>query len=346
VQVSDRTLTFRRAVIATGGRPAVPPLPELSSVPFLTSETLFSLTERPRRLTILGAGPVGCEIAQAFARLGSEVTLIDQAARVLPTEDADASAIVQRHLTDDGVALRLRAKVTGVSRDADGIHLQVDDGAAIDCDALLAATGRAPDVEGLDLGAAGVASDDTGIIVDDHLRTSNRRIFAAGDVCSPFKFTHAADAMARIVIRNALFFGRARVSQLVIPWCTYTDPEVAHVGEYEEAARRQGRHVETITIPLAEVDRAVVDEERDGYVRVHHERGRLLGSTVVSSRAGEMIALPTEALMRGASLNDLAATIYPYPTQTAAFRAVGDAYRRTRLTPRIRAVLQRYFRLV
>jgi pyruvate/2-oxoglutarate dehydrogenase complex dihydrolipoamide dehydrogenase (E3) component len=242
--------------------------------------------------------------------------------------------------------LRLRAKVTEVSRAADGIHLQFADGAAIGCDALLVATGRVPNVEGLDLDEAGVASDHAGVVVDDHLRTSNRHIFAAGDVCSPFKFTHAADAMARIAIQNALLFGRARVSRLVIPWCTYTEPEVAHVGAYQEAARRQGRDVETITIPLAEVDRAVVDEERDGYVRVHHERGRLLGCTVVSSRAGEMIAVPTGALMRGASLDDFAATIHPYPTQTAAFRAAGDAYRRTRLTPRIRAVLRQYFRLV
>ena len=190
------------------------------------------------------------------------------------------------------------------------------------------------------------AFDKTGVIVDDRLRTSNRRIFAAGDVCSRFKFTHAADAMARIVVQNALFFGRARASALVIPWCTYTDPEVAHVGWHAEAARRKGHHVQTITVPLADVDRAVVDEELEGFVRVHHERGRLLGCTVVSSRAGEMIALPAQALRHGASLNDLGATIHPYPTLTSAFRAAGDVYRRSRLTPRVRALLRRYFRLL
>lgn len=346
VMVGDRTLPFWRAVVATGGRPAVPPVPGLSSVPFLTNETLFSLEERPRRLAILGAGSIGCEMAQAFARLGSQVTLVDHEARVLPHEDADASAILQQHLTADGVVLGLRAKVAEVSLVADGIRLRLEDGAVVGCDALLVATGRVPNVEGLDLAAAGVDTDKAGVVVDDHLRTTNRRVFAAGDVCSPFKFTHAADAMARIAVQNALFFGRARVSRLVMPWCTYTEPEVAHVGAYEEAARRDGIQVETITIPLAGLDRAVVDEERDGFVRVHHDRGRLLGCTVVSSRAGEMIAVPTDALMRGATLNDLAATIHPYPTQTAAFRAAGDAYRGTRLTPRIRAVLKRYFRLV
>ena len=187
--------------------------------------------------------------------------------------------------------------------------------------------------------------DKDGVLVDDRLRTSNPRIFAAGDVCSTFKFTHAADAMARVVIQNALSFGRKRASALVIPWCTYTDPEVAHVGGYEEEARRGGRRVETITIPLEDVDRAVVDEEGDGFVRVHHERGRLLGCTVVASRAGEMIGVATHALTHGASLIDLGSTIYPYPTLNNAFRAAGDAYGRTRLTPRLRRLLKQYFRV-
>jgi pyruvate/2-oxoglutarate dehydrogenase complex dihydrolipoamide dehydrogenase (E3) component len=203
-----------------------------------------------------------------------------------------------------------------------------------------------PNIEDLDLAAAGVSFDKSGVVVDARLRTTNHRIFAAGDVCSSFKFTHAADAMARIVVRNALFFGRARASALVIPWCTYTDPEVAHVGSYGDQPSNGGRRVETITIPLDEVDRAVLDEERDGFVRVHHERGRLLGCTVVSSRAGEMIALPTYALQRNAGLTEIGSTIHPYPTLTQAFRAAGDAYNRTRLTPRVRAVLQRYFRML
>ena len=331
VSVDGRALTFRRAVIATGGRAAVPPIPGLAEAPFLTSETLFDLTEQPRRLAIVGAGPAGCEMAQAFARLGTAVTLIDHANQILPREDADAAAIVARRLTADGVTLQLGAAVTEVP-------------AGFDC--LLIAAGRAPNVDALDLPAAGVAFTSQGVVVDDRLRTSNRRVFASGDVCSRFKFTHAADAAARIVIQNALFFGRARASALVIPWCTYTDPEVAHVGAYEEDATRAGHRVTTITIPLTDVDRAVIDEEGDGFVRVHHERGRLLGCTVVASRAGEMIGIATHALTHGARLADLGSTIHPYPTLNNAFRAAGDAYARTRLTPAIRGLLRRYFRLV
>ena len=338
VEVGGTTLTFRRAVIATGGRPAVPPIPGLAAVPYLTSETLFGLTEQPRRLAIVGAGPIGCEIAQAFARLGSDVTLIDQAAQVLPREDVDAAALIARRLSADGVTLRLGGAIAQVSSAAGEVRLQFDgSGAEFQrCERLLVAAGRTPNVESLDLGAAGVAFDKEGIVVDDRLRTSNRRIFAAGDVCSSFRFTHAADALARIVIQNALFFGRKRASALVIPWCTYTDPEVAHVGGYDG---------ETITIPLSEVDRAVVDEEPDGFVHVHHERGRLLGCTAVASRAGEMIGVATHALTHGASLSELGSTIYPYPTLNNAFRAAGDAYGRTRLTPAIRRALRRYFRL-
>ena len=290
-------------------------------------------------------------MAQAFARLGTAVTLIDQAARGAAGEDADAAAIVARQLAADGVTLRLGVTLAEVVEGRDGIVCDVERRQAsrtrrCDCTHLLIAVGRTPNIDDLDLPAAGVAFNADGVVVDDRLRTSNRRIFAAGDVCSPFKFTHAADALARIVIQNALFFGRKRASALVIPWCTYTDPEVAHVGAYEEEASAAGRRVETITIPLADVDRAVVDEERDGFVRVHHERGRLLGCTVVASRAGEMIGVAAHALTHGASLSDLGSTIHPYPTLNNAFRAAGDAYARTRLTPGVRALLRRYFRLV
>jgi pyruvate/2-oxoglutarate dehydrogenase complex dihydrolipoamide dehydrogenase (E3) component len=338
VEAGGRTLTFRRAVIATGGRPAVPPIPGLAEAPYFTNETLFGLTEQPRRLAIIGAGPIGCEIAQAFARLGSEVTLVDQAAQVLPREDPDAAALIARRLSADGVTLRLGGAIAQVSSVAGEVRLELDGSGAEPqrCERLLVAVGRTPNVEPLDLAAAGVAFDTQGIVVDDHLRTSNRRIFAAGDVCSTFKFTHAADALARVVVQNALFFGRKRASALVIPWCTYTDPEVAHVGAYDG---------KTITIPLAEVDRAIVDEESEGFVRVHHDGGRLLGCTVVASRAGEMIGVATHALTHGASLTELGSTIHPYPTLNNAFRAAGDAYRRTRLTPAVRRALRRYFRL-
>ena len=347
LDVGGRTLRFKRAVIATGGRPAIPPIPGLTAIPYLTNETIFALNERPRRLAVIGAGPIGCELAQAFARLGSAVTLVDQAAQVLPQEDPDAAAIVTNALAADGISIVLQAGVAAIRQGSEGIVVQLDRAAReIACDQLLVAVGRTPNLERLDLPAAGVAADKAGVTVDDRLRTSNPRIFAAGDVCSPFKFTHAADAAARIVIQNALFFGRSRASALVIPWCTYTDPELAHVGMSAEAARQQGGNVETVTVPLDDVDRSVVDEERDGFVRVHHRRGRMLGCTVIAPRAGDMIGVAAYALRRGASLDDLGATIFPYPTTTNAFRTAADAYRRTRLTPRVRTWLKRYFNLM
>jgi len=352
---ASATLRFRRAVIATGSRPAVPEFLRARSAspgigdaaqratPILTSETIFSLTERPRHLLVVGGGPIGCELAQAFALLGSAVTLVESAPRLLPSEDPDASDLVERRLREDGVTVLTRHDASVVMRDRLWSSAAIDAG---DPDAILVAIGRTPNIERLNLEATGVASDAAGVTVDDRLRTTNRRVYASGDVCSRFKFTHAADAMARIVIQNALFFGRKRASALVIPWCTYTDPEVAHVGQYADEARQRGHQVETVTIRFDEVDRAVVDEERDGFVRVHHERGRLLGCTVVASRAGDMIALPASALRRRATLDDLGATITPYPTASNAFRAAADAWRRTRLTPRVRGWLARYFRLM
>jgi pyruvate/2-oxoglutarate dehydrogenase complex dihydrolipoamide dehydrogenase (E3) component len=346
VAVDDRILRFNRAVIATGSRPTAPPIAGLDHLDYLTNETVFWLTELPRRLLIIGAGPVGCELALAFARFGASVTIFDQAQRILPNEDADAAAIVQRRLTEDGISFHLGVSLIEAAEDNEGVRVRYEHPSGIGQavgDRMLVAAGRAPNIETLGLDAAGVRTSRQGVTVDERLQTSNRRIYAAGDVCSRFKFTHAADAMARIVIQNALFFGRRRASALVIPWCTYTDPEVAHVGAYESEAREQGRAVETITIPMRDVDRAVVDEERDGFVRVHHERGRLLGCTIVAPHAGEMIAEAVYALRHRGTLSDLASTIHPYPTQAEALRMAGDAYRRSLLTPRVRHWLERYF---
>jgi pyruvate/2-oxoglutarate dehydrogenase complex dihydrolipoamide dehydrogenase (E3) component len=254
---------------------------------------------------------------------------------------------VHRRLASDGVTFHLGVKPTEVRQQGGTLAVRYEQSTGINDvtgDRLLVAAGRAPNVDGLGLDAAGVASSQDGIVVDDRLRTSNRRIYAAGDVCSRFKFTHAADALARVAIHNALLLGRRRASSLVIPWCTYTDPEVAHVGAHEREARQRGRHVETITIPLSDVDRAIVDDEADGFVRVHHDRGRLLGSTIVAPHAGDLIAEPTSALTHGHTLADLSRTIHAYPTQSQSFRIACDAYQRSRLTPRVRTWLERYFR--
>jgi pyruvate/2-oxoglutarate dehydrogenase complex dihydrolipoamide dehydrogenase (E3) component len=351
VVVDDRQrLRFNRAVIATGGRAAAPPVPGLERLPFLTNETIFSLTQLPSRLLVIGGGPIGCEMAQTFARFGSAVTILDMAPQVLPREDADAAAIVRRSLEADGVRLELGVTLVRADGAAGSIALhytRAEPGrttaGVVEGDALLVAAGRAPNLEGLGLEAAGIAATRTGVTVDDRLRTSNRRVYASGDVASAFKFTHAADALSRIVIQNALFYGRRKASALVIPWTTYTDPEVAHVGVSGADVAKAGGRLQTITVPLAEVDRAVVDDETDGFVRVHHERGRLRGCTIVAPHAGEMIGEAVFAITRGAGLAELSATVHPYPTQAEGLRKAGDLYRRQSLTPRVRRWFERYF---
>lgn len=350
IAVGAATLRFTRAVIATGSRPSAPPIEGLSSTPYLTSETIFELTERPDRLLVIGGGPIGCELSQAFARLGSRVTLFDQAPRLLPNDDAEAAHVVHGALARDGVHIELGATITRITRRGGdmvvafrrSLDSRHEDAAG---DRLLVATGRTPNVDGLHLARAGIEAGPRGVVVDDRLRTSNRRVFAAGDVCSRFHFTHIADATARIVVQNALFFGRRKASALMVPWCTYTDPEVAHVGLSAEDADTRRPAVQTISVPLSEVDRAVLDDEIEGFVRVHHESGRLLGCTIVAARAGEMIGAVSYAMARGATMNDFASTVYPYPTQSEALRKAGDAYRRTRLTPRVRRGFERYFRI-
>jgi pyruvate/2-oxoglutarate dehydrogenase complex dihydrolipoamide dehydrogenase (E3) component len=343
LEVGGATLSFRRAVVATGARPAVPPIPGLAEAGYLTNETVFERTVLPPRLAVIGAGPIGCELAQAFARFGAAVVLVDRGPRVLGREDSDASAVAAGALTRDGVRLVLGRTVERVERAfAGGTLLHLDGGEAVPVDAILVAAGRAPNVDGVGLEAAGVAFDGRrGVHVDDRLRTTNRRIFAAGDVCSERKFTHNSDFQARVAVQNALFLGRARASALTVPRCTYTDPEVAHVGLTEREARARGIAVRTFVQPLHEVDRAVLDGETDGYVKVLVRQGtdRLVGATIVARHAGEMLPELTLALVKRVGLRALAGVIHAYPTQAEAIRRLGDAYNRTRLTPRVRAVL-------
>jgi pyruvate/2-oxoglutarate dehydrogenase complex dihydrolipoamide dehydrogenase (E3) component len=342
VQVGGQTLRFRRAVIATGARAAEPPIPGLGEVGYLTNETVFSLTERPRRLAVIGAGPIGCELAQAFQRLGCAVTLLNDTPHILNREDDDAAEIVQRAFVRDGVRLVLSAQVLSARRDAADKVLRVRHAGGeeeVRVDEILVGAGRAPNVEGLGLEAVGVAYDaQRGVQVDDHLRTTNPRIFAAGDVCMEWKFTHAADFAARIVIQNALFFGRKRLSALHMPWCTYTDPELAHVGLYERNAAARGIAVDTYVRQLAEVDRAIADGDDYGFVKVITKRGTgaILGATVVARHAGEMIGELALAMVANIGLGTLANVIHPYPTQAEAIRQIGDLYNRTRLTPTVK----------
>jgi pyruvate/2-oxoglutarate dehydrogenase complex dihydrolipoamide dehydrogenase (E3) component len=339
VVVGDRTLHFKKAVIATGARAARPPIPGLDAAGYLTNESVFSLTELPRRLAVIGAGPIGCELAQAFARFGAQVTLLANHDRIMPREDRTAAEIVQKQMTRDGVRLMAASEVLRVERQGEERVLFVrcpSSECEVRADEILVGVGRTPNVEGLGLEAAGVEYDaQTGVHVNDRLRTSNRRIFAAGDICSRFKFTHAADALARIAIQNALFLGRAKASALTIPWYTYTDPEIAHVGLYEDEAAARGIVVDTFEQDMHQVDRAVLDGDTDGFVKVHVRKGtdRIVGATIVARHAGEMISEITAVMVAGGGLKTLSRTIHPYPTQAEGIKRVADAYNRTRLTP-------------
>lgn len=350
VAVNGTLLRFNRAAICTGAEAARLPIPGLTEAGFLTNETVFSLTKLPQRIVVIGGGPIGCELAQAFARFGSRVTVLETAPRLLPREDPDAAAIVRSALEREGIDLRLGVRITRVeSRDGEKVVVTESDGTEITLatDEILLGVGRTPNVEGLGLAEAGIAFDAVrGVAVDDRLRSTNPKVYAAGDICSPYRFTHAADAMARIVIANALFGARQKASSLVIPWCTYTDPEVAHVGMYEEEARTRGVAVDTLTVPLADVDRAVLDGETDGFARVHLKRGsdRILGATIVARHAGEMIGEFTLAMTAGLGLSAIGRTIHPYPTQAEAVKKLADAWNRTRLTPTLRKMFGTWLR--
>lgn len=349
IAVGDQTLRFKRAVIASGARAARPDIPGLADVGYFTNESVFTLTALPPRLAVLGGGPIGCELAQSFARLGSQVTLIERSAQVLGKEDRDAADIVMSALQRDGVHVVLNATVTRAEAIATGKRLHVAQAGTeltVDADALLVAAGRVPNVESLNLEAVGVQYDlQQGVAVNGRLQTTNSRIFAAGDVCHiPYKFTHAADFMARIVIQNALFFGRAKASALTIPWCTYTSPEVAHVGLTEHEIRRRGMTTQTFVQNFQHIDRAQLDGETEGFVKVHLQAGtdHIVGATIVAEHAGEMIGELTLAIKSGIGLGTIGATIHPYPTIAEAIRKLGDQYNRTRLTPFVKALFQKW----
>lgn len=338
IEVAGTTLRFKKALIATGARAARIPVPGLWESGAHTNETIFSLTDLPRRLAVIGAGPIGCELAQAFARLGAEVSLFDNDHQILNREDTDAAAIVQKALINDGIGINCDSAIKSVTAEGDEkiLHYEVDGASqTLRVDAILVAIGRAPNIEDLHLEAAGVKSHRRGIEVDDYLRTANRNIFAAGDVAMNYQFTHTADAAARIVIQNALFHGRKKLSDLTIPWCTYTEPEIAHVGMYEKDARDQGIEIDTYLQKFDHVDRALLDGETDGFVKVHVRKGtaEILGATIVASHAGDLISELTLAITHGIGLDRIASTIHPYPTQAEAIKKVADAYSRTKLTP-------------
>jgi pyruvate/2-oxoglutarate dehydrogenase complex dihydrolipoamide dehydrogenase (E3) component len=350
VEVNGARLRFKKAVIATGAKAARPQVQGLAETGYFTNETVFTLTERPKRLAVIGGGPIGCELAQAFHRLGCEVTLIHKNSHLLNREDADAAEIVQTSLLKDGITLILGAKLEYVeAKDYGKIisYQQNGESKRVWIDEILVGAGRSPNVEGLNLEVAGVNYNQRrGVIVNDYLQTSNPHIYAAGDICSDLKFTHAADAAARIVIKNALFspfgLGRSKVSNLVMSWVTFTDPEIAHVGMYASDARAKGIETSEIKIPFTNVDRAIFDGETEGFVKILHQKGsdRILGGTIVARHAGEMIGEISLAIVAKQGLNTLSSVIHSYPTQADAIKKAADAYRKTLLTPPTQSFLK------
>jgi pyruvate/2-oxoglutarate dehydrogenase complex dihydrolipoamide dehydrogenase (E3) component len=345
-EVDGRTIQFKKAVIATGSRPAAVPIPGLAEAGYLTNVTLFEQTRQPRRLAVIGAGPIGCEMAQAMSRLGSEVTLFDTQATLCAIQDEDGLVLLKERFCREGITLFLESQISQVQADGDGKIISFKhNGSAqqVVVDEILVAAGRKPNIEDLALAAAGIESTPKGIVVNDYLQTSNKNVYGAGDVALAQQFTHTADASARIVLRNALFFGRQKYSRLIVPWTVYTDPEVAHVGLSAAAAQKAGIAFDTFTTRIEDVDRGKTDGE-EGLVKIYVKKGtdKILGALIIGPHAGEMISEVTTAVVAGAGLGKLTQVIHPYPTQAEAIRKTADAWYRTRLTPTVAALFRHW----
>jgi pyruvate/2-oxoglutarate dehydrogenase complex dihydrolipoamide dehydrogenase (E3) component len=346
-------VTARRIIIATGGRPAVPAIPGLDGVPYLTSETIFELTELPARLAILGGGPIGCEMAQAFQRLGSKVTLIERGDRVLPKDDAQLAELLGAGLASEGVDLVFRAKAARVDRSGAEIRVAIEPegsgGAAartVAADALLVATGRRPNLEGLGLDAAGIAHTERGITVDARCRTSARHVYACGDVTGRYQLTHMSEHMAKIAATNALLRVPSAMDTAHVPWCTFTDPELAHVGATEAELVAKRVAFETFRFPYDRLDRAITEGETTGMLKVHATRwGKILGASVLGAGAGDLIGELAVAMRNGVSLRQIADTIHPYPTLGLGVRRVADQWYARQQSPRVVRLVRALFGL-
>ncbi|MEL6317775.1 MAG: FAD-dependent oxidoreductase, partial [Pseudomonadota bacterium] len=350
VEAGAARIRARRFVIATGSRPRTPDVPGLAETPHLTNETVFGLRTRPRRLVVLGAGPIGLELAQAFRRLGSEVVVLEPG-RALAKEDPELAAVALARLRAEGVEIREGATPARVERagsaEDDGVRVALADGGTVEGSHLLVAAGRTPTIEGLGLEAAGVETAKGAITVDARLRTSNRKIFAIGDVTGGLQFTHAAGYDAGVVIRNALFRIPAKASAAHMPWATYTDPEIAQAGLTEAAATAQGLTVETIVWRFKDNDRAQAERDTDGMVKVvATPKGKVLGAGVVGPHAGELIQIWALALSKGLTLKDLTGMIAPYPTLgEASKRAAGQFFAPKLFGPTARFVVRSLLKL-
>ena len=361
VVVGDRRLGGRKIVIATGSRPRIPPVPGLEEAGFFTHETAFDRDSIPGSVVILGAGAVGVEFAQAYSRLGVEVTLVEMAPRVLPAEDEEVSAAVESILEDEGVRVLTSARAVEARAAGEGRReLVVTDGRdeqsepapdderrPVAADEIFVAAGRRPNLDGLGLDRIGVEAGEEGIIVDDRLRTTRSHIYAAGDVVGGYQFTHVADHEARTVVRNALFPFSSKVDYSVIPWAVFSDPEVARVGLTESEAREEhGDDVGVYRYDVSHLDRAITERSARGMVKLIGDGGgRLLGGHVVAPSAGTMIVELALAMREGTTIGELSDLVHPYPTMSEGIRRAANEYSRSRLTPTVRSWLDRWFRL-
>jgi len=349
VEVDGRRIRGRRFVIATGTRAAVPPIPGLADAGCFTHAEAFERGDLPMSLAVIGGGPIGIELAQAYRRLGAEVTVIEMLDRILPREEPELSGLLRRLLEGEGIRILTGRRVTAVGREGGTARLSLegDPPAGVQAAEILVATGRLPNTEALGLDAAGVSTEAGWVTVDSKLRTSRRHIFGAGDVIGGPLFTHVADHEARTVVQNALLPVRAKIRYDVVPWVTYTDPELAHVGLTEaEARERHGDRVTVHLYDLAGLDRAIADRAAAGLVKiVAGSGGRILGGHVLAPGAGTMISEISLAMRAGVGLGGLSSLVHPYPTMSEAIRRTADGYRRSLLTGWRKSALDAAIRL-
>ena len=331
ISVNEEVIRSKRFVIATGSQPVVPPIPGIAEVGYDTNETIFKRRELPPRLAVIGGGPVGIELAQAFSRLGSRVTIVEAADRILPVADSEVSAVLRQVLEDEGITLQLSCQVENARRDGDSRQLFLTNGASVECERILVAAGRRPAVFGLGLDEAGVEHNAKAVVVDARLRTSQRHIYAVGDVCGPYQFTHMAEYQAGIVLASLLFRVPRKVDYRVIPSVIYTDPEAAQVGLTEEDAQAQGIRYEIARFPINEIDRAITDGNDEGFIKILIARGRVAGASLVSAHAGELIHELALAMQVKAKAGDISRLIHAYPTLSQIHRRAINAHYAPRL---------------
>jgi pyruvate/2-oxoglutarate dehydrogenase complex dihydrolipoamide dehydrogenase (E3) component len=333
-------LRSKRIVIATGARPSIPPIPGLEEAGYETHETVFDMTEMPNRLAILGAGPIGLEFAQTFSRLGAQVTVLEMLDRILPKEDTDVAKTLLGLLENEGIAVQLSSKVVSVETDGGAKVLLTEDGRRFTADQILVAVGRRPNTERLDLEKAGVETSGGAVKVDPTLRTTNPKVWASGDVTGGLQFTHVADYMSKLVLRNSIFPFRSRADYRHVPWVTYTDPEVAHVGLSEEDADEKGGR--TYTYEFEDLDRAITDSETAGFVKISADKkGRILGASILGHGAGNLMQPIVLAMKNGLRISKLSDVIYPYPTMVEGVKRAADVYQRARLEGRSGRILRK-----